>query len=64
MMHVGFFIIVTANEMQWRASEDFGAKGCMMPYASPSAYNSCCQVPKFPKKFKNFNLLDIKIKCN
>eukprot|EP01018_Ginkgo_biloba_P023991 Gb_27645 [translate_table: standard] len=26
------------NEMQWRASQDFGAEGCMMPYA-PTAYN-------------------------
>ena len=40
MMHLGFLIIVTANEMQWRASHDFGAEGCMIPYAAPTAYNS------------------------
>ena len=26
--------------MQWRASQDFGAEGCMMPYDAPTAYNS------------------------
>lgn len=30
----------TTNEMQWRASQDFGAEGCMLPYAAPTAYNS------------------------
>ena len=40
MMHVGCFIIVTSNEMKWRASQDFGVEGCMMPYDAPTAYNS------------------------
>ena len=40
MMNVGCCIIVTTNEMQWRASQDFSAEGCMMPYDAPTAYNS------------------------
>ena len=40
MMHVGCFIIVIANEMQWRASQDFGAEGRMIPYVAPTTYNS------------------------
>ena len=34
MMHVGCFITVTTNDMQWRESHDFGAGECMMSYVA------------------------------